>query len=266
MLWTGWYVGLNAGGIFEDDRFSSTAVAGPCSAALAGCTATPNYSTVMALGATFNNGGNNFGQAGFIGGAQTGYNWQVGRGVYGIEADIQGIANNNNTRIVTTVTPSPAFPAFPLTTTAAASEKLTYLGTLRGRIGWLASPAFLLYATGGLAYGEVKQSGILTQTIAPPDPSFAAPGVGTNTTTRAGYAVGGGGEWMVLPGWSVKFEALYYDLGNVSYPLTTSSVLATANPALATGSANARFSNRVDGVIARAGVNWHFGGPVVAKY
>ena len=117
--------------------------------------------------------------------------------------------NNNVNRVVTVVTPSPAFPAFPLTTTASSSERLNYLGTVRGRAGWLASPSLLIYGTGGLAYGEVRQAGLLTQTIAPPDPSVPVPGVGANTTTRAGYVVGAGAEWMA-PGsrWSVKFEAI----------------------------------------------------------
>jgi outer membrane immunogenic protein len=267
--WTGWYVGLNAGGYTQDDRLSSYAVAGPCSAALAGCTAVPNYSTLMANGATFGSGGGSrTGNGGFIGGAQFGYNWQSGLGVFGFEADIQGLSNNNNNnQTVTVVTPSTAFPAFPLTTVASATEKLDYLGTVRGRVGWLASPSFLLYGTGGLAYGEVKQSGILTQSIAAPDPSTPAPGVGGNTTTRAGYVVGGGAEWMApSSNWSVKVEAMYYDLGTVSYALSPSQVVSTATPGLVTGSALARYSNRVDGVIARVGINWHFGGPVVARY
>jgi len=207
--WTGWYVGVNAGGYTQDNRFSSTAAAGPCSAALGGCTVVPNYSTLMATAATFVSGGGNSGNGGFIGGAQIGYNWQSGMGVFGIEADIQGVSNNNVNRVVTVVTPSPAFPAFPLTTTASSSERLNYLGTVRGRAGWLASPSLLIYGTGGLAYGEVRQAGLLTQTIAPPDPSVPVPGVGANTTTRAGYVVGAGAEWMA-PGsrWSVKFEAI----------------------------------------------------------
>ncbi len=125
--------------------------------------------------------------------------------------------------------------AFSVTATAAAfyySPCIAGFGCFGacGRVGWPASPAFLLYANGGLAYGEVRQTSIPTQTIAPPDPSFALPGFGSNTTTRAGYTIGGGGEWMFSPRWSLKFEALYYDLGNVSYSLMTSSVVAIAAP------------------------------------
>src|SRR5262249_15741657 len=139
LSWTGFYAGLNAGGIFEDDNFSSAAIAGPCSAVLGGCTSVPNYSPLMARAPPFNSCGNDFNRANFLGGAQIGYNWQAGTGVFGIEADIQGVWNNNNNgRTVTIVTPSPAFPAFPLTTVATATEKLNYLGTVRGRIGFLA--------------------------------------------------------------------------------------------------------------------------------
>src|SRR6266699_2272843 len=42
-------------------------------------------------------GGNN---GVFIGGGQLGYNWQVGYAVLGIEWDIDGVANNNNTGTV----------------------------------------------------------------------------------------------------------------------------------------------------------------------
>jgi len=84
--------------------------------------------------------------------------------------------------------------------------------------------------------------------------------------TLPGMTVGVGGEWMFAPNWSVKAEGMYYDLGRVSYALTPAAVTAIGAPAVVTGSAAARFSNRVDGVIARVGVNYHFGGPVVARY
>jgi outer membrane immunogenic protein len=89
--WTGWYVGLNAGGIWPNsDGVSHSAVAGPCNVAVVGCSpAAPgtNAGTVLAGGSTFNTGLGN--GAGFIGGGQFGYNWQFnGRGVLGFETDI----------------------------------------------------------------------------------------------------------------------------------------------------------------------------------
>ena len=39
-------------------------------------------------------------------------------------------------------------------------------------------------------------------------------GNGNNgSNSRVGYTLGGGLEWMFLPNWSLKAEALYYDLG-----------------------------------------------------
>src|SRR6476661_5895182 len=79
--WTGWYVGLNAGGIWPNSNgVTHTALAGPCNAAFAGCGT--GFSTTLATGSIFNAGfGNN---AGFTGGGQFGYNWQFnGTGVAG---------------------------------------------------------------------------------------------------------------------------------------------------------------------------------------
>ena len=83
--WTGWYVGLNVGGIWSNsDGVTHSAVAGPCNTSFAGCTAVPNYSTLLATGSTFNRGlGNN---GGFTGGGQFGYNWQFGSGVAGFDS------------------------------------------------------------------------------------------------------------------------------------------------------------------------------------
>jgi hypothetical protein len=72
--WTGWYVGLNAGGGFGRTGASETGI--PETGALA-IVASANY-------------GLNHDLSGGFGGAQAGYNWQVKNWVWGIEADIQG--------------------------------------------------------------------------------------------------------------------------------------------------------------------------------
>ena len=50
------------------------------------------------------------------------------------------------------------FPGFPEQYGADVSRNLDYLGTVRGRLGFLATPSFLLYGTGGLAYGQTRSS------------------------------------------------------------------------------------------------------------
>jgi outer membrane immunogenic protein len=84
-------------------------------------------------------------------------------------------------------------------------------------------------------------------------------------TTRAGWTVGAGGEWMFAPNWSVKAEYLFVDLGTVGY----NNVCITAVCAAFAPPPRYQTDLRVRENIARVGVNCHFnwgGGPVVAKY
>ena len=120
------------------------------------------------------------------------------------------------------------------------------------------TPSFLIYATGGLAVGRIRSATTV---------SFTAAGdtyVGTNADTRAGWTVGAGAEWMLTPNWSIKAEYLYVDLGTSSYTnvCTTPAICVTpfAQPA------SYRTDLRVHEDIARVGLNYHFGGPMVASY
>ena len=77
---------------------------------------------------------------------------------------------------------------------------------------------------------------------------------------------------MFLPNWSVKFEALYYDLGphDLLSELRPAAGERPVLPGLALSNTATRTSFRNDGVIARAGINYHFNwgapAPVVARY
>jgi outer membrane immunogenic protein len=72
--------------------------------------------------------------------------------------------------------PGPAVPV-------SLDQKLEWFGTVRGRAGVLVTPKVLLYAIGGLAYGEVKSNELIG----------ALTGF-SNSDTRVGYAVGAGIE------------------------------------------------------------------------
>src|SRR5215469_4753719 len=72
--WTGFYLGGNIGGAWARRDVTDTF-----------------------FGVNFNPGNNN---GAFIGGGQLGYNWQVNYFVLGVEADFDGVANNNNTGTV----------------------------------------------------------------------------------------------------------------------------------------------------------------------
>jgi outer membrane immunogenic protein len=193
----------------------------------------------------------------FVGGAQAGYNWQAGNFVYGLEGDINYNGWNNNTNIIYTL-------AAPLagTFTTAVNTKLNWFGTVRGRIGVAASPTVLIFGTGGLAYGQVSSSTFGAFSIGVADTY-----VGTASSTRAGWTVGGGIEWLFLPNWSLKWEYLFIDLGKLKY---TDGCISPAGfctgfvpaPAYAT---SVQFREQV----ARIGINYHFNppaAPVVVKY
>jgi outer membrane immunogenic protein len=155
--WTGFYVGGNIG--YSWGSSSSTEA----------------FSDTTS-GSILSASANRFDMNGAIGGGQAGYNWQRDRWVYGLETDIQGSGQKGNSpfscaggTVGGTVLAGLSGPcglghvgdtapfnvvAFPVTGNLA--QKLEWFGTFRGRVGVTATPTFLLYATGGLAYGEVK--------------------------------------------------------------------------------------------------------------
>jgi outer membrane immunogenic protein len=262
-LWTGFYIGLNAGGVFGGSNNVYTS-------------ASPFYwrggndwISEAALSSALASGGENVDTAGFIGGGQVGYNWQFANAfVAGIEADIQGVAGaRGSTGSLGGGVPT-LFPDETILSARSVSRGLDYLGTVRGRLGYLATPTLLAYVTGGLAYGGANAStGILqANTFDGAEPDVFA-SAGSFSDTRVGWTVGGGLEWMFLPNWSAKVEYLYYDLGEATYAL--SNLENVQSGGVARYRSYVQSSARFDGHIARAGVNYHFNfgqAPTVAKY
>lgn len=230
--WTGWYIGGNAGWVGSANngiRNTGTDTGGG------------GLGSFIAAGAIPTSVSSSY--SGFIGGGQIGYNWQAGYWVFGLEADIDGISAKSNATVGPVTVPG----FVPITTTY--SREIDWLSTFRGRIGVTAAPSFLLYATGGLAVGEVKiGNALLCPTCAPPSATEAGT-ANTATNTSAGWTVGAGAEWMFAPHWSLKAEYLYVDLGNHSSAITytyganvstlTSTVRDTVN--IARGGINFKF-------------------------
>jgi len=81
---------------------------------------------------------------------------------------------------------------------------------------------------------------------------------------------------MFMKNWSVKAEAMYWDLGRMNVHTTATGVTAFAPPPTAsygwlanTNIGWGQTSVQYSGIIARAGVNYHFNMgsmPVVAKF
>jgi outer membrane immunogenic protein len=233
--WTGFYVGGNVGYGFGRNRVDVTTLPSPV---------------------IFNEAPFSFNEdsTGFLGGVQAGYNWQSGRFVFGVEADIT-FGQVRGSGIFRPITDFAGL-VFP-TSFQQTSQTMDWIGTARLRAGFTPASALLLYATGGLAYGHTRYNTF--QSIVPGAPVLDF--LGSDSATQVGWTVGGGAEWAFGGNWSVKAEYLYYDLGNHSLTGARVGGPAPIPDLFFTGTT---FQTR--GNIVRMGLNYHFGGPVVAKY
>ncbi|MBM3563959.1 MAG: porin family protein [Alphaproteobacteria bacterium] len=262
-MWTGFHVGLNAGGSWAASTATSFASA---PFFINGADNVP-WAAAMAIAGT---GSLSTNGAAFIGGGQLGYDWQFNANfLAGIEADIQGLAGANNNAASVMLSPTPLSAAgLNLLTSVASGKSLDFLGTVRGRLGYLITPTLLAYATGGLAYGQATATTNFYQHVPNDTPGFLLLGAsqGRYAQTRVGWTAGGGLEWLFWPQWSAKLEYLFYDLGAASYPVAVAADWQLTNLLVANATqARARF----DGHVVRAGVNYHFNwgvAPIVAKF
>src|SRR5262245_10588122 len=181
--WTGCYVGANVGAAWA--RMEAEWSVNPF--------AFPVASAVIA-GETRKKFDNNK----ITGGGQLGCDYQFGWGIIGIESDF------NWTNFDRTLTGS-VNSVNPFTESFASPWISTTRASLVG-----ASGPMIAYATGGLAVARVDFADSI---------SFPATGT-TNafaeTNTLFGWTLGVGVEWMLAPGWTVKAEYLYVDLGLTS--------------------------------------------------
>ena len=135
------------------------------------------------------------------------------------------------------------------TLTTTIETRLDWFGTIRARLGVLPTSNLLLYATGGLAYGNVRTS---TTGSNQPDVNcvdrFIYCASGSTSGISVGWTAGAGIEYGFAPEWTFKTEYLYLDLGNRS---VTFPDRAVPDSALTT---NTSFTAQV----VRAGLNRRF--------
>jgi outer membrane immunogenic protein len=259
-VWCGWYVGGNVG-YSESEPTSVNSSAVVTSPGLFG-ELVPSIPAGPAAGLT--TGIPVGSQKGIIGGGQFGYNFQSGLFVAGFEADIQGLSGRATGTSVTTAPLVGALPPTNANATLTAANSVNWLGTVRGRIGIAAAPNFLIYGTGGLAYGGVNSSTGINQAFSVgPGELGSATASGNSSETRVGWTVGAGGEWMFTSNWSAKLEYLHYDLGSANYGTPVSGIAADIGTVFTLGQSS---STNFRGDIVRVGLNYKFGGPVVAQY
>jgi outer membrane immunogenic protein len=256
--WTGFYAGANAGYAWGRSSSNSSSDCPVSGAVRLGywCDATffpAGAGNSAVVGAQ---GSGPFSSQGFVGGGQAGYNWQRGPWVFGGEIDIQSFHLSGSRTGGAPYPVSGAGASFVETATATTN----WLLTARARAGWTVSNA-LLYLIGGLAVTDLRTGFSFADNSA-----FAfltnATGNASSVEAKVGYAVGAGTEWMLPKNWSIKAEYLYVSFGSVQVATLVS------NPSFGgTGASNTvTTSANLNAHIARVGVNYHFGGPVVARY
>src|SRR5271165_7135194 len=204
--WTGFYIGLNAGGVWSTGNIRSTVI-------------DPTFGVIGASWPNTNFGSN----SGFIGGGQAGYNWQTGAFVLGVETDFDGTSLS---RSRTFIGPSFIEPinGFTDNFSANGSVRLNWLGSTRARVGWAVTPdnRLMIYGTGGVAYG----GGSAHLNVFDADNGWFWSS-GSNSATRTGWTVGGGVEYAFTNNIIFGAEYLYYNLG--SRTLTVTPNLAASN-------------------------------------
>ena len=112
----------------------------------------------------------------FIGGVHTGYNWQIGTWLVGVEGDVD------------------------------FSDNINFLASARGRLGW-ALGNWLLYGTGGVAFIDTDNNFVV---VSADDGPFGF----SQSNNDTGFVVGGGVDYKVSPHLSLGVEGLFYDFGN----------------------------------------------------
>jgi outer membrane immunogenic protein len=155
-------------------------------------------------------------KSGAAGGVHLGYNFATQGMIIGIEGDLSASRAR----------------AEETTDTITARLANSYLGSVRARLGFLASPDLLVYATGGLAFTNTKLS-----------VTDADLGLSASVSGRAnGWVLGGGLEWKMSRAVSLRGEALHYDFSGVDLRFDGASLGKIDSSA----------------TVVRAGVSLHF--------
>jgi outer membrane immunogenic protein len=239
--WTGFYVGINGGGLWDRDHLTSAPIDPGTTAFWAPC---------FAAGACPRDYGRSNGSSGEVGG-QFGYNWQVNNVILGIETDIQW-TDAKGTASVALANTGTGFVPY----NGTATSKLDWFGTTRGRIGFAPGPTWMVYGTAGVAYGEIQRSWTANF------PVTAQLVAGSDTSTAVGWTAGAGVEFKPWQNWIFGVEYLHLDLGSKTF---NANGIGSAGCTTLNCNFNVN-SDHFRADLVRARVSYQFGGPVVARY
>ena len=182
--WNGFYIGVHGGGAWQS---------------------TPSWTLTdpnLILATTpVTSGGT---QLGAVGGLQAGYNWQFApTWVAGIEGDFSWASLADHRVEAPLFSPTGILRAGNSVSMSANTEWLSSIRAKLGFVGWNT----LWYATGGGALANMEYAAT----------SFVGPAGSLNSvtsfnTTKSGWVVGGGAEWMATTNILLRAEYLYYGI------------------------------------------------------
>jgi outer membrane immunogenic protein len=207
-----------------------------------------------------------------LGGVQTGFNWQTGYAVFGIEgqyswANLKGDHQDTFSGVL----PDPNVPGPAIFTRSDRfATTIKGIATIAGRIGLTSWPndRTLFYVKAGAAYVNEDYTQSLNASIdrACNGCDTVANGQLSASHSRWGWMAGIGVEYGLFDNWSAKVEYNYLDFGNESVTLVGSACASTRRTIC--GALSHALEVRQEIHLIKFGLNYRFGGkaPVVAKY
>ncbi len=207
-------------------------------------------------GGIFASGLSSYDPSGVVGGAHVGFNYQVSQFVFGLEGDVDG----------TSYSASSSFLGAAPAAFTNYNSRINAEGSIRGRVG-IAWDRALFYATGGVAFADIRTSYASPGTPGVPAPVGAValpaipatpPGVDSFSNSRIGWTVGGGIEYAITNNWSVRAEYRYTDFGHLTDSLVATYPGFVVRTHITDNAVRAGFSYKFDWYTPPA--------PVVAKY
>jgi len=169
---------------------------------------------------------------GFLGGAQIGFNYQVGSNfVLGIEADGTWTDMKGS---------APCLVLFTCT------DKTKWMATAAGRVGFVFDRT-MVFVKGGAAWAKHDHNVNLSLAGVTIDAS--------SSDTRTGWLIGTGVEQALGLGWSAKVEYNYIDFGSKDATMPVSITGAGVVPSV---SAATSFNEHTH--VVKGGLNYRFGG------
>jgi outer membrane immunogenic protein len=228
--WTGFYIGVNGGYGGDAYRYpfalsATPRVAGPV-----------NVNALAAVNDPGINGSAKLNSSGFLGGGTAGFNWQFApTWVAGVEGDIDFADINGKLNLHASSNTTPD------TLDVNAGSKTSYFDTARVRLGYLVTPQFLIYGTGGAAFADTQSTvGIKF------DGADILGGPYSKTVNSLGWTAGAGVEYKITKNLSFKTEYLYADLGTKTLLSGTVAPISYSLKVHTTDN------------LVRAGLNWSF--------